>query len=41
VGPRTFSSGEALAHHLRARGQVTVVDSVTGTNWEGAPYPTS
>ncbi|WP_405059107.1 S41 family peptidase [Kribbella sp. NBC_01505] len=65
VGPGTFSSGEALAYHLRARGRVTVVgettpgaadhitpirlaptvlaylpeahvvDSVTGTNWEG------
>jgi hypothetical protein len=65
VGPGTFSSGEALAYHLQARGRVTVlgsrtpgaadhitpirlaatvtgylpeayvVDSVTGTNWEG------
>jgi hypothetical protein len=66
VGPGTFSSGEALAYHLQARGRVAVVgettpgaadhitpirlaptvlaylpeayvvDSVTGTNWEGA-----
>ncbi len=65
VSERTFSSGEALAYHLQARGRVTVVgettpgaadhitpirlapkvlgflpeayvvDSVTGTNWEG------
>lgn len=65
VGPGTFSSGEALAYHLQARGRVTVVgettpgaadhitpirlaptvlaylpeayvvDSGTGTNWEG------
>ncbi|MEV4537556.1 S41 family peptidase [Asanoa sp. NPDC049518] len=65
VGPGTFSSGEALAYHLRARDRVTVVgsatpgaadhvlpirlaptvlahvprayvvDSVSGTNWEG------
>ncbi|MEV0569583.1 S41 family peptidase, partial [Dactylosporangium sp. NPDC050588] len=66
VGPGTFSSGEALAYHLQARGRVAivgettpgaadhitpirlaptvvaylpeayVVDSITGTNWEGA-----
>jgi hypothetical protein len=65
VGPGTFSSGEALAYHLQARGRALVVgettpgaadhitpirlaptvlsylpeayvvDSVTGTNWEG------
>ncbi|MGW6278439.1 S41 family peptidase [Kribbella sp. NPDC055071] len=65
VGPGTFSSGEALAYHLQARGRVTVVgettpgaadhitpirlaptvlaylpeayvvDSISGTNWEG------
>jgi C-terminal processing protease CtpA/Prc len=65
TGPGTFSSGEALAYHLRARGRVTVVgeatpgaadhvlpirlaptvlahvpsatviDTATGTNWEG------
>lgn len=65
VSHRTFSSGEALAYHLQARGRVSVagertpgaadhitpirlaptvraflpeayvVDSVTGTNWEG------
>jgi hypothetical protein len=65
VGPGTFSSGEALAYHLQARGRVTVVgettpgaadhvtpirlaptvmadlpeayvvDTITGTNWEG------
>lgn len=29
VGPGTFSSGEALAYHLRSRGRVTVVGAVT------------
>ncbi|MEV0718545.1 S41 family peptidase [Asanoa sp. NPDC050611] len=29
VGPGTFSSGEALAYHLRARGRVTVVGAAT------------
>ncbi len=65
ISDRTFSSGEALAYHLRARGRVKVfgsatpgaadhvtpiqltchvsahlprawvIDTVTGTNWEG------
>lgn len=29
VGPGTFSSGEALAYHLQARGRVTVVGEAT------------
>jgi hypothetical protein len=29
VGPRTYSSGEALAYHLQARGRVTVVGEPT------------
>lgn len=29
VGPGTFSSGEALAYHLRSRGRVTVVGAAT------------
>ncbi|WP_405060211.1 S41 family peptidase [Kribbella sp. NBC_01505] len=29
VGPGTFSSGEALAYHLRVRGRVTVVGETT------------